>query len=297
MLKILNQPFPYEQDFRKKIKTILFSSLFVFLFLFLFKPFGLAEIPSNIFFVECCKYGLLTLMVLAVVNLCLPPIFPTYFTEAKWTVLKDISFGIFNILLIGLANFFYVTYKYSNGINLTNAAYFVAITFLVGVFPVTFLILRKQIVLNKKSKSEALELSNQLMSSLRASAIELKKINSSNDLITLVADNGKDNYSFSASEILFIAAAGNYIEVFENDHNKTNKTLIRCSLKLIEKQLASHSAFIRCHRTFIVNTKNVSSVSGNSQGIRLHFKNYIDSIPVSRNLDAEIFQRLAQIKK
>lgn len=297
MFKLLRQPFPFEKDFLKKLPVIFFSSLFVFTFLFLFKPFGLAELPSTLLLSETFKYGLLTAIVLAVVNFVLPLAFPAIFKEETWTVLKDILFGAFAIVLIGLANFLYVTHQYSSAITFYNAAYFVGITFLVGIFPVTFFILRKQIRLNNKYESEALGLSNQMIISNSITLSESKKINSTDSLLSLKAENGKENFQFEASSVLFIASAGNYIEVYESTQNKIKKTLIRCSLKAAAGQLSKAPDFIRCHRMFIVNRGNVTSVSGNSQGFRLHFQNLPDSVPVSRNLDKEIFKRFLLLQK
>jgi DNA-binding LytR/AlgR family response regulator len=49
---------------------------------------------------------------------------------------------------------------------------------------------------------------------------------------------------------------------------------------------------MRCHRAFIVNTKNVSHIEGNAAGYRLSLKSTENKIPVSRNYGPAITEKL-----
>ena len=70
--------------------------------------------------------------------------------------------------------------------------------------------------------------------------------------------------------------------------------MIRSSLKRLEEQLP-YPEMYRCHRTYIVQLRNVENVSGNSQGYRLHLKHLPHSIPVSRNAGKEVHLRISQL--
>jgi len=47
----------------------------------------------------------------------------------------------------------------------------------------------------------------------------------------------------------------------------------------------------RCHRSFLVNLSNIKTVTGNSNGFKIHFKNYNKHVPVSRSYTNE-FKKL-----
>ncbi|MFQ5674627.1 MAG: LytTR family DNA-binding domain-containing protein [bacterium] len=59
--------------------------------------------------------------------------------------------------------------------------------------------------------------------------------------------------------------------------------LLRTSLNRVEKLLRKHPAIFRCHRTAIVNLRNVKSASGNSQGYQLKLKHIDQAVPVARS--------------
>jgi DNA-binding LytR/AlgR family response regulator len=50
----------------------------------------------------------------------------------------------------------------------------------------------------------------------------------------------------------------------------------------IEATLQQEPIFVRCHRTYIVNTDKIYSVTGNAQGYRLSLHDTQEEIPVSR---------------
>ena len=64
-------------------------------------------------------------------------------------------------------------------------------------------------------------------------------------------------------------------------NEKLKKTLLRGSLSRFEEQ-AHHPDVVRCHRSFVVNLRQVASVSGNAQGYKLQLQNYPSPIPVAR---------------
>lgn len=84
-------------------------------------------------------------------------------------------------------------------------------------------------------------------------------------------------------KIYFIAAAGNYIEIFYESEKGLSKQLIRNKISHVESQLKKHSSLIRCHRTFIVNVDKVTGMDGNMQGFRLALKGIEHMVPVARS--------------
>ncbi len=60
-----------------------------------------------------------------------------------------------------------------------------------------------------------------MITKIKSNVFELINYDLSNGWITIVAENGKDNYSFKQSAIIFIASAGNYFEVYERTTGAT----------------------------------------------------------------------------
>jgi len=98
------------------------------------------------------------------------------------------------------------------------------------------------------------------------------------------------NVNFSDVEISdveknFVLAKsdGNYCLIcYLNENKEFEKKLVRISLSNIESQLVSNK-IIRCHRSFLVNTRFNLSKKGNAQGYKLKLQFIDELIPVSRN--------------
>ena len=53
-------------------------------------------------------------------------------------------------------------------------------------------------------------------------------------------------------------------------------------MKSLEENLKNHPAFLRVHRSYIVNKNKIAKSTGNVQGISLFFENTDETVPVSR---------------
>jgi DNA-binding LytR/AlgR family response regulator len=85
-----------------------------------------------------------------------------------------------------------------------------------------------------------------------------------------------------AVNLLFIKSVGNYIEIYFKNNDKADSQILRSSLKRIEDIFKNHEYICRSHRAYLVNLKNISSVSVNSQGYQLEFDDTDKCVPVSR---------------
>jgi len=181
--------------------------------------------------------------------------------------------------LISLVNFLYV-YFLSNYNNIDIAKVFYQVfgsTFLISFFPLIGLVFYKQNNLLKKYLTETETINN---------SIEQKQ---SKTKITIFGKGKNEKYEIDLKKLLFIKSQGNYCEIFIIDSLKP--IVVRISLLQIKEQLKETKTY-KCHRSYIVNIDNISKVSGNAQGLRLHFNSIEESVPVSRNLSKEIKQLL-----
>ena len=95
---------------------------------------------------------------------------------------------------------------------------------------------------------------------------------------------------------MYLESVDNYVSVFYRDSDQVKKQLLRTNLKKLESQFLDSEEIMRCHRSYIVNLKNIKTVDGNSRGLQLHFNNLEDSIPVSRKYVKNILKILDEVQ-
>lgn len=82
-------------------------------------------------------------------------------------------------------------------------------------------------------------------------------------------------------DILFIEGLENYVYI----HTETHKLLTRTTMKRISEMLPDGN-FLQVHKSYIINTKKIDLIDGNSILIGTH------SITVARNYRNEVFARI-----
>ncbi len=281
MLKALRQPFPIVTEPAQKWGMTLVFGLFVTLFLWLFKPFGLHNVTQNwVFF----GYGLITIVALLFNLFVMPKIFPRFYNEQNWTGFSELIVTLWNISLIGLGNLFFSVALGFIGFSLKSLLYFQFITLAVALLPVIAIILLRQNILLKKNLAETQKLSAELQT--------LPHETHPDEKITISSDVVNDTFQLAADQLLYVTSADNYIEIYYLENSDLKKKLQRNTLKKAEEILATHKQFFRCHRMYIVNLDKVENVSGNAQGYKLNLQGTTEQIPVSRNLNKTISDRL-----
>jgi len=102
-------------------------------------------------------------------------------------------------------------------------------------------------------------------------------------VISLHSESGREVITINLDDLLLVTSADNYVVIFFKGETGVRKELLRTSLNRVERLLRSHPTIFRCHRTAIVNLRNVKSISGNSQGYRLKLEQVDRAIPVARS--------------
>jgi DNA-binding LytR/AlgR family response regulator len=126
---------------------------------------------------------------------------------------------------------------------------------------------------------------------------EIKEIShqSKDDLLKFTSENNKEVLEIKLNDLLYIESADNYSKFYFRKNGQIATSILRTSLSRVEKAFLNPELF-RCHRTYIVQLRNVERVSGNSQGYRFHFAGGEDAVPVSRRMNGVIHERLAGVK-
>lgn len=274
IIAFLKQPFPITEN---KWWIVVPISLFVSSFLVIFQPFGLSRIESSLKLYILTGYGAVTFLILIFDLFLIPKLFKQFFEEKNWTVGKNLLFIFWILFTIGLGNFIYSELIFSFNYSLFKMLLlFQFFTLVVGAFPSVILVIINQNRLLKRNLSAAKELSNFIQT-------DEKDQKKKSELIKIQSESGNDDINVIDSELLFIEAQGNYVSVIHYHNNKEQRKLIRITMKKIEVSLSSYDYLFRCHRAYIVNLNQIENLSGNSQGIRLIFKNTDKEILVSRS--------------
>lgn len=191
------------------------------------------------------------------------------------------------ILLIGTLNLLYSSALGFVELNFTGFLYFQLITLAVGLLPAALFIMLKENQLLRQNLHDALEM-NRVIESHRQD-----QPTAVTEPIIFSAENGKEQVRLRPEQVLFLSAAENYVEIYWTDNGRQEKTILRSTLARMEDLLRGRSDFFRCHRTYIVNLRNIQSVEGNAQGYRVRFPSVEKPVPVSRGLLAEFRARMS----
>lgn len=285
---VLRRPFPLDTPSRQSFRYTFYAALCVFLILVLLQPFGLNELhgPTRIF--HAALYALVTFISTSLNTFLLPRLFPAVYREEKWTVGKELLHMCWHLIPITAGNLLLTHWLYGASLSWQNLLNFLWITFVVGIFPLWLNVLLKQQRLLKKYQAGATRLDEQLHQpeATPQAATHLPAA------IVFVSENGKEQFMMAPGDIRYITSADNYVQIHFIKDNKPVSHLLRNTLRKAEEALSPYPQFFRCHRAYIVNLAAVEHVSGNAQGYKLHLKDVAELIPVSRNLNARIAERL-----
>ena len=287
-LNVLSNSYPVNHSLKFQLKLAGSFALFVFLFLIIFQPFQISFLEESIT-VVAAGFALITFVTMLVLNGIVPLFFYRYFDETNWTVTRELLYTLLNIWLIGILNFLYYNFFFTNSFTWSSLWWFQFSTVVIGIFPVAFIVYYKERNSRLKYIGEADSLSQVLKT-------ELQREVKTKDTVILPSQNQNENIKIATDLLYFVKAADNYIEVYLMNET-LQKKMIRNTLKSIEESLIGNSNFFRCHKSYIVNLDKVSKISGNAQGYKLHMVDMDQQIPVSRQLNLEIKERFLKLQQ
>lgn len=284
---------PYFLDERLKsltLRSIGFGG-FIFLFLYVFKPFGLYNLPQGLLTVTLA-YGAVTTVIMFIIGFFGIVVFPRFYTEEKWTVGREIFWNLLNIFFIGLGNLLLTHYFGFIHLSWEAFVYVQAITLVVGLLPVGFFVLMKESSLRGKYAQSAANMSQYLVLTDTLSRDSDKM--QTQETVLLPSQNKDEDLLVAPENIWYIRASDNYVEVHFKNGKVQNSRLLRATLKQMEDALSGDERFFRCHKSYLVNLEKVTTVRGNAQGYRLHLADREETIPVSRQHNEVIKERLGR---
>ncbi len=113
------------------------------------------------------------------------------------------------------------------------------------------------------------------------------------DIINIADNKGVLKLSVKLDNLYFIKAEDNYTIVYYKRNSIMNRYMIRCKIQTIENTFAD-TPLMRCHRTYIINTKKIKVLRHESDGFYVDFDfEGIDPIPVSKTYSEAVVKRFS----
>ena len=284
MFENLNQPYPFNNNFKHNVKTIALVVMGFMLLMFYFQPFGINFVKledKGYFVLAAC---LVIAGTLFANTLIVPGIFPKVFDSSRWTIRKEMVWNVW--LFSNLFVMFTITAWFVNKFQLIDLP-----ILRLGALALLPLILFNLISYNHSLKDKMV---NVLDNSRRHWFGEEKSEVPVKHDLQLAAENGKDVFSSRLEDILVFHSSGNYIEIFWMDQLTRRKRLFRQTFAFVELYLKDNPEFKKCHRCWLVNLKKVEALTGNSKGYFLELNKLGFNVPISRNYISSFRELMSQ---
>lgn len=270
----LDKPYYFNPSIKYKCKLSLVLGFFLFVFLYVFEPFTLSTFGEYLFSYTL-GIGIVSVISGLFLLILLPLLFPFYFDEDKWTLGKNLFFIIICLYIIGSLLWIHGYYfKLNTGIEHLSYFRFLYYTLLVGLFPIFGFTYVNQINLKKKIENRATE--------INTIKKEVFKSISPSQTIVFKSENDKESLIILLKNLVYITSEGNYASFFILENSILKEKILRVTLSKIEELLSLNDQIIRCHKSYIINTKYVKGVKGNARGYLLQIDKLDFDIPVSR---------------
>ncbi len=281
MFENLNQPYPFNNNFKHNLRTIAFVCMGFMLISLYFQPFGIDFMASarNGYFILIL--GFISGIIFFFNTLLLPGLFPKLFDSTKWTIRKEL---IWNTgMFVALATGFFVLAVLFRHEGAQSILLFQAIA----------LELMPLVLFNIMNYNHVLKLKlGHLIDTGRHwfGDEHIAQPFDEESMVNLKSEKGDVFYHDSIKNLILVQSASNYIEVYMRKSGIVQRKLIRQTLQAIEEQLAAYPEIIKSHRRCLVNVSHLTRVVGKSPSYWLEAKGIDFQILLSR-------QRVSQFRQ
>lgn len=278
--QLLKRPYPFEHSWRRTFITGLLFGMFVFAFLWYFEPFGLSFMRRGKT-LAAAVFGAWCWLVLLLLDLIVPRIVPSWFDERRWNVGREILWVLLHFAVIGIGNALIAFFLGMQSLSARMLLHYEGYTIAVGIFPVVISVLVTEVRLSKRYAAGSESLNEQLHGAVTGG-----------EAVILPSENKNEDLTLLPDQLLLLEAADNYVTVFYKKEDALQRSVLRSTLKAQEDQLAHIPAFLRVHKSYVVNCDHILRISGNAQGYKLHFDGVEHPVPVSRRRNDALRERI-----
>lgn len=279
MLDSLNKKYPFNDNLKINVRSIISVCMGIFLFLLFFQPFNIQNPDFNNRLIILATFGAITLVLLCIFRLIIPSLFTKAFSEERWTIIKEILIDLLFIIFNSVAFTFFA--KYVGRVPIT--FHIVIVIVIISITATAILVVTNQFFLLNKRVEELSAITPQTFKEVKPTE---------NAEIEFESENKSEYFHLFLKQILLIKSANNYIEVIYKNNDKISKKLIRYTLKNTETLLAKYPSMIRCHRSCIVNKNYIQKIHRGADGLILSIVDYPQEIHVSRQHTQKVKEAL-----
>ena len=289
MFENLDQPYPFNNNFKHNLRTITFVCMGFMLIMLYFQPFGINFLASSKDGYFVLVIGLVSAATFFFNTLFLPGLFPKLFESARWTIRKELIWNatMFAVLIVG----FTMTALFYKIAGLQTLTFFRS-----GALALLPLILFNISNYNNSLKTKVVQVIDSGRHWLAEERKGMHNTYPSDQQIRIESENGKEVFAGAIKDIVVIQSASNYIEIFYKEGNIIRKMMIRQTLSNVESLLSKIPEIKKCHRCCLVNIHQMSKLSGSSPNYNLEAAGLDFRIPVARQNVAE-FRKLLSSKQ
>lgn len=281
----LNKPFPMPDFQKTKFLISGYFGIFIFIFLFVFRPFGLDSFGNQIIYVSL-GYGIVTFLVLVLNQFSFSLILIKAKNDDNWTVGKNILINSWFFISIAIGNWFYDYLFLPDQIRCFNLFDYIFVTIAVGIIP-SFL---ATFYFEGKYKKE-----HQNIATETNLAIKARKKTEKNKIFIIKGIGTEEIIELNQNDFIMVKSDGNYCDFYYLNSNEISHKTLRITIKNVEELLKSASNIMRVHRSYLVNIKQVSRVSGNARNLTLYFDTFSLEASVSRSYEREVTNAIRNI--
>ena len=266
---------------KETITTRVVSCAFMVLAIAVFKPFGLGvwQWQAYVHLLSIFALGLFSCFLTEVILRYVIRMPRSYDRGVSYIISRNLRFQCINTPLVSLLICLYRHFAMSdlvegNKLSLTN--------YLETLVIIAFLSFAIGLYWRFKFRSRYLAAELEETKQMNE---QLKKLQTSGPLCTQITLEGNTNehVTLEVSNLLYIEAVGNYVNVCQLQDDKVHTTMLRATMKQMEDALQTYPMIVRCHRAFMVNLGQVEQISSNSRAMQLVMRHSHDAIPVSRS--------------
>lgn len=286
MFENLNQPYPFNNNFKHNLRTIAFVCMGFMLITLYFQPFGINFLASAKDGYFVLIIGIVSAATFFFSTLILPGLFPRLFESHRWTIRKELIWNVamFAFLIVGFT-LAALVFKVTSMQSLT--------FFRSGALALLPLVLFNLLNYNHSLKSKVTQV---IDSGRHWLAEERKGMHASsnvasNENIRIESESGKEVFENNLKNLILVQSASNYIEIFYREGASVRKQMLRQTLNNVESKMTQYPSLKKCHRCCLVNLDQISRLTGVSPNYTLEATGLDFRIPVSRQNVAE-FRKL-----
>lgn len=273
-MQIINRKYPFSI---LNTKHLFLTGIAVSAILYIFQPFGFHSYEKNKI-IASLGFGLITLVCLLFSNSLAKKQLHLIFNK-KWTILKEIGYILFVLILISASNLYYLSLIVDGfQVGVSSFIYTLSLTSAIGIFPITGIVLIRYNSTLKYNLNKIIQ-EGRSSEAMQNSAVTFENTNKT-----------EPDFTIGINNFLFLEAIKNHVHIYYLEDGLVKTTSIRNTLTNIEKQVNNDAVF-QCHRSFLINLNQIKTAKGNSNGYKIHLKDYEPTIPVSRKYVPE-FQKI-----